>query len=366
MKLIYDVVHGHIGVNSDDLTFIDNLWMKRLKRVKQLGLLDHIFPNASHTRFEHSLGVYHLADEYINYFEKNSHTKLFSEKEKRCVKLAGLYHDIGHGPFSHVFDNEIINNYSLTDDMYLHESRSKWIVEEIFREQQPSGFNGYDIELIKDLIEPNKTKKEKPYLFQIINNKQTGLDIDKFDYMMRDNYHLGLDYNITPQRIFLKSKINPETKNINYHFSIASNIFNVYSNRYKLYREVYCHQTVKTIETMLADAMKQYEPLESMLTKDNFIKLDDSIYTNILFSDCQSSKSILERIEKRDLYNTIYFGNVSDSPCLSKRTVDFTLNFCNQERNPMLNVPFYGKEGFIYNELLPDKFENKLRLVLET
>lgn len=367
MKLIYDVVHGYITINQKDLIFIDSMWMKRLKRVKQLGLLDHIFPNASHTRFEHSLGVYHLAGEYVDFLEKYSSNNLFTEKERRCIQLGGLFHDIGHGPFSHVFDNRVINHYTLGGDMYHHEQRSKWIVEDIFRELQPSGFTGYDIDLIKEIIEPSEDKKEKPYIYQIINNKQTGLDVDKFDYIMRDNYHLGLDYTITPQRIFLKSKINSTTNEINYHFSIAPTIFKVYYNRYKLYRDVYCHQTAKTIENMLADAMKQYPPLQSQLTKKSLIKLDDSIYNHILFGDDEPSKTIIERIEKRNLYEVIYFDKKENSPEIKDGTYvcDFSLNFCNQDKNPMDKIPFYGKEGFIYDEIIPQKYEEHLRLILK-
>ena len=71
-KLIYDTIHGFIHFKNEDLKFLDNRWMKRLKRIKQLGLLDHVFPSASHSRFEHVLGVYNYANIYIDYLENNS------------------------------------------------------------------------------------------------------------------------------------------------------------------------------------------------------------------------------------------------------------------------------------------------------
>ena len=71
MSLIFDTVYGNIQFNKKDLPFLDSKWMKRTKRIKQLGLLDNVFPSASHSRFEHSLGVYYLADKYIKLLESN-------------------------------------------------------------------------------------------------------------------------------------------------------------------------------------------------------------------------------------------------------------------------------------------------------
>ena len=84
MKLIYDTIHDSINIENDDLQFVDNRWMKRLKRIKQLGLLNHVFPSASHSRFEHVSGVYNYANIYMDYLEKNSND--FIKKKLRVDK----------------------------------------------------------------------------------------------------------------------------------------------------------------------------------------------------------------------------------------------------------------------------------------
>ena len=108
MVYIYDKIHGYVHFSENELNFLDNKWVKRLKRIKQLGQLDQVFPCASHSRFEHSIGVSHLAEKYCTILNMNSNRQVFNEKDILCVKLAGLFHDLGHGPFSHVFDNVVL------------------------------------------------------------------------------------------------------------------------------------------------------------------------------------------------------------------------------------------------------------------
>mgnify|MGYP006094681135 FL=1 len=183
MSYLFDIIHGYIKIDDDDKKFINNSWMKRLKRIKQLGVLDNVFPSASHSRFEHVLGVYHIAGLYISKLEENNKRKrkIFTQKEKRCIKLAGLFHDLGHGPFSHVFDNIVLSNIDAADNIYKdHENRSRLITERIFEGMSANEFTGYDIDFIKDLIEPPDNMLytdgnniphyniKKAYLYQII------------------------------------------------------------------------------------------------------------------------------------------------------------------------------------------------------
>jgi len=367
MPLIYDVIHGHIYIDKQNLKFIDNRWMKRLKRIKQLGLLDHVFTSASHTRFEHVLGVYHLATKYMIHLEKNSEIpNLFTEKEKRCVQLAALFHDLGHGPFSHVFDDSVIKNIDISPEFKHHEGRSLWMVEQIFQELQPSDFTRADINMIKNMIDPNpsilyKNKSgttlynvEKPYLYQIVNNKTTGLDVDKFDYLQRDTYHIGLDYSFSPERIFHKSKICPDTGYIIYNSSITGSIYEMFYTRYRLHKDIYNHQTVKIIELMLSDALILSKSKYNFTDIKSFISLDDSIYNNILFDSSNSisikASSILNNIDNRNLYKCLYYGPVKQKNITLENTnadkalhkISLTFNLCNHVSNPLDNIKFYN------------------------
>ena len=401
-KLIYDTIHGFIHFKNEDLNFLDNRWMKRLKRIKQLGLLDHVFPSASHSRFEHVLGVYNYANIYIDYLENNSQSyknkrginRLFTDKEKRCVALGGLFHDLGHGPFSHIFDNVVLPKFCPNIEGATHEKRSQWIVEQIFKEVQPGGFTGYDIDLIKNIIEPPQSMidinsntgiktyigVEKPYLYELINNELNSIDVDKLDYLQRDAKHIGLDYTFNPDRIFNKSFISPITNSIVYDKTVESNIFDMYYTRYKFHKDIYNHKTVKLIELMLGDSLIESNKVYnfcSTINTESYLSLDDSIYHQILFANnsyLEKSKKILEKIEKRDLYKCHHYGEIDDfsdtnwTQTADKiyKKINISFNLCSGERDPLYNVLFkdnhknkiyYGK---LSGRLVPDKFQENI------
>lgn len=406
MPLIFDTVYGNIDVNPNDFKFIDNMWVKRLKRINQLGLLEHVFPSASHSRFEHSLGVYHIAGKYIDILENKSKKKLFTKKEKQCVMLAGLFHDLGHGPFSHVFDNILskINSKNTIND---HETRSKHIVEKIFKEVQPKNFNGYDIDLIKNLINPSSElftntmegyyNVEKPYLFEIINNKINNIDVDKFDYLQRDSKHLGLESNFDPGRIMNKSYVCHERKRLIYDISLQNNIFDLFYTRYKFHKDIYNHKTVKMCELMLLDSLsnlsKEYLNIEDYCKiidgtlSDQFLELDDSIYNKILFSKeekLNTSKHLLKRIEERDLYKCLDIEEISLDDAISSKSlyqekydidcnqIKLSFNLCNGYNDPLNNVLFQNKNngeishGKIYNRLIPSRYQEDINIIYKT
>lgn len=356
MRYIFDMIHGYIEYSDREVLFLDNPWTKRLKRIKQLGLLDHVFPSASHSRFEHSLGVSYLGEHYLNTLEKHSENFRPSETDKLCVKLAGLFHDLGHGPFSHVFDNIILNDSTNT-----HEMRSRQIVEYVFKDVGTiSGLSSaYAIDYIKEMIEPVTNNYISNPLFQIINNTKTNIDVDKFDYLQRDAQHIGLDYSFNPSRIINKSVVKGE--NIVYNYSLASNIHNMFSTRYKFHKDIYNHKTAKLIELMLGDAMLSANNtynFNDISRGPEFITLDDSIYSTLLNTnnkDLQNSRSILQRIEKRDLYKEL----ITHTSLKSSAEIDDFINdtysdirrdkikyinlqytHCNGDKSPLENVIF--------------------------
>ena len=97
--MLYDIIHGNISLCETAKKIIDTVEFQRLREIKQLGCCYLVFPCAVHTRFEHSIGVYHLSKKYVDIL--NVDGKYFTEREKLCISIAGLIHDIGHGPYSH-------------------------------------------------------------------------------------------------------------------------------------------------------------------------------------------------------------------------------------------------------------------------
>ena len=356
MRYIYDMCHGYITYNDQETLFLDNHWVKRLKRIKQLGLLEHVFPSASHSRFEHSLGVSHIADKYVDVLLKNS-CKLhyYNPDYKFCVKMAALFHDLGHGPFSHVFDNVV-----LQDPQNSHEIRSRRIVEYIFQEVgTKSGFNSaYIIDYIKEMIEPVSKAYSCIPFFDIVNNSKNSIDVDKFDYLQRDPRHIGLDIKFDPARIINKSYI--EDDNIVYSNSVSNNILNMFATRYRLHKEIYNHKTVKLIELMLGDSLLEADShfnFKEISKGKHFEKLDDSIYPTILNSDnkdLSTSANILKRIENRDLYKQLWMGDFEDDSHVRDfiddnhsnvspdniKFIHMKYNHCNGDESPLKNVKF--------------------------
>ena len=103
---VYDIIHGYINIDPLAKRIIETEEFQRLREIKQLGCCNQVFPSAIHTRFEHSLGVYHLAKKYIQILNKDGQ---FTDEDIKCITVGALIHDIGHGPYSHLFD-EIVSN----------------------------------------------------------------------------------------------------------------------------------------------------------------------------------------------------------------------------------------------------------------
>jgi HD superfamily phosphohydrolase len=371
--------HGYIPYNDTETRFLDNHWVKRLKRVKQLGLLEHVFPSASHSRFEHSLGVSHIAEKYIETLLTNSGTPVYYNKDyKLCAKLAGLFHDLGHGPFSHVFDNVVIKDSANT-----HEIRSRRIVEYIFSEMgtQPDFKSAYLIDYIKEMIEPISNEYKSIPFFDIVNNTKSSIDVDKFDYLQRDPRHIGLDCTFDPSRIINKSYI--ENNSIVYSQSVSNNIINMFSTRYRLHKEIYNHKTVKLIELMLGDALISADDslsFKEMSKGIEFEKLDDSIYPYILNSDDKDlahAKQILTRIESRNLYKQLWMGNFEEDGEITSfiedqhsdikpddiKYVKIRYNYCNGVESPLNNVIFKTPKNNYNNSDLNKSFEENTVLI---
>ena len=149
-KILNDPVHGHIALDDISLQIIDTRQFQRLRFLKQLGSAYYVFPGASHNRFEHSIGVCHLAAEMILALQLNQPELNISESDVKCVKLAGLCHALGHGPFSHIFDNEFMPQMDPAS-LFSHEKASEDMLDQIVRENDLEITN-VELRFIKDLI----------------------------------------------------------------------------------------------------------------------------------------------------------------------------------------------------------------------
>lgn len=235
-KVINDPVFGFIKVPRGLLLdIVKHRLFQRLSRIKQLGMASVVYPGAQHTRFQHSLGAFHLMSEAILSLQQKGIFIFDSEAE--ALKAAILLHDVGHGPFSHVLEHTLISGIS-------HEQISLMMMEEMNREMQ--GRLTLAIKIFKD-------DYPKRFLHQLISSQ---LDMDRLDYLRRDSFFTGVtEGNIGSARIIkmlnvVDDRLVVEQKGI---YSIE----NYLSSRRLMYWQVYLHKTTVAYEKMLVCLLRR-------------------------------------------------------------------------------------------------------------
>lgn len=288
---IYDFIHGNIIIDDLAKRIINTEEFQRLRSIKQLGCCNYVFPSAVHTRFEHSLGVYHLSKKYIQILNTDGQ---FTEEDIKCITIGALIHDIGHGPYSHLFDEiiDIDKNHEYRSIELLNYMNKKYGLELLKN----------DINTIKEIIYPKNIEsiKKRKYIYQIVSNNN-GIDVDRFDYIMRDIKMTGLNYGIEYERIMNHSKIvNGE---IVYSEKVKTSIDEFFRIRFIMYKEVYNHHTVRAIEYMMKDFIKGMDKImciKNMVESEDwegFIRLNDSIIDSIYHY-----KKMINHIHVRELW----------------------------------------------------------------
>ena len=306
---IYDIIHGNIVIDPLAKRIIDTEEFQRLRSIKQLGCCNYVFPSATHTRFEHSIGVYHLACKYIDILNKDK--EYYNELERKCITIAALIHDLGHGPYSHLFDE-------LFSEEKDHEYRSC----ELFKKMNVEynfHFLEEEIQLISSIINPKQIDipKEKKYIYQIVSNPN-GIDVDRFDYIMRDIKMTGLNYGIEYERIMNHSKI--VDNEIIFSEKVKTNIDDFFRTRFIMYKDIYNHRTVRGIEFMMKEYIQMFDEvfnITDVIEGDNwsiFIRLNDSMINLKCKKDLineekvERSKEmdqIIDNIHRRRIYKSV-------------------------------------------------------------
>lgn len=233
-KIISDPVFGFINVPEGLLSaIVQHPLLQRLTRIKQMGITSYVYPGAQHTRFQHSLGAFHLMSEAILQLQLKG-VKI-TEEEAEAVQAAILLHDIGHGPFSHVFENTIIQDLS-------HEDISLMLMEHMNKE-----FNGK----LDVAIRIFRNQYPKKFLHQLVSGQ---LDMDRLDYLRRDSFFTGVtEGNIGSARIIKMLDVKED------HLVVESkgiySIENFLTSRRLMYWQVYLHKTSVACERMLISTL---------------------------------------------------------------------------------------------------------------
>uniref|UniRef100_A0A670JVL3 HD domain-containing protein n=1 Tax=Podarcis muralis TaxID=64176 RepID=A0A670JVL3_PODMU len=344
-KIVFnDPIHGHIEMHPLLVRIIDTPQFQRLRYIKQLGGTYYVFPGASHNRFEHSLGVGYLAGRLIRALQKRQPELDINQRDILCVQIAGLCHDLGHGPFSHMYDGRFIPRVC-PGTAWKHEDASVKMFEHLIDSNDLRPVLKYyglkpdeDIDFIKEQIAgPIKTEKnssswpyrgrpeEKGFLYEIVANKTSGIDVDKWDYFARDCHHLGIQNNFDYVRFIKFARVCEfeGKKHICTRDKEVGNLYDMFHTRNCLHRRAYQHKISNIIETMITDALlkanphiiikgsggEEYNIATAREDMEAYTKLTDEIFLRILHSDepnLEEAREILCKIERRDLYK--YLG----------------------------------------------------------
>ncbi|HCI57328.1 MAG: HD domain-containing protein [Bacteroidetes bacterium] len=235
-KIINDPVHGFITIPSEFIfDLIEHPYFQRLRRIRQLGLAQYVYPGAVHTRFHHAIGAMHITQIAIETLRNKGHE--ISATEEEAVSAAILLHDIGHGPFSHALEHTLVAHLK-------HEEISMMIMEKI--NESMGGALNMAIEIFKNVY-------PKKFLHQLVSSQ---LDMDRLDYLARDSFFTGVSEGIISSERILKmlnvfdDKLVIDAKGI---YSVEKFIV----ARRLMYWQVYLHKTVLAAENQLINTLKR-------------------------------------------------------------------------------------------------------------
>ncbi|NHV45727.1 MAG: hypothetical protein DSO09_04090 [Candidatus Methanomethylicota archaeon] len=304
--MIKDPVHGYVHISKIEKDVIDTLPLQRLRRIKQLVFADLVYPGANHTRFEHSIGTMHLAGILCRALD-------ISDENTQIIRLAALFHDLGHGPFSHTFESILIKKLNKT-----HEDLTPWIIRgtEIKDILEANGFPSDDIAELAI----GKSRKYKPFFNQILSS---AIDVDKMDFIVRDTHHTGAEYGkvdihrliytmtIVDDNLLLDSSALPTLE----AFLIA---------RVESFKAIYYHKTARAAQILLVKALEIADEelnICEFSSPDEYIKMDDYSMWYLL-KQCERSREIMKAIERRQLPKCAYERELK----LEDRTIVNLLN----------------------------------------
>ncbi|MGC8816268.1 MAG: HD domain-containing protein [Candidatus Hadarchaeum sp.] len=312
IKYIRDPIHGYIGITDVERRIIDTWPVQRLRGIKQLSIASLVYPGGEHTRFSHSLGAMHVAGLIADSLKKSVE---ISENDWQLVRLASLLHDVGHGPFSHSYEELIAEKRGLN-----HEQMGARIVKESELADVLKDC-GYSPDEIVDLAF-GKARKRSDYLHQITASQ---VDSDKLDFLVRDSYYTGVEYGrIDINRLIQAMDVYGNDIAIDLKALYALEAFMI--ARYEMFLAVYYHHAVRSAEIMLHKAMGHADEiigLTSFTDVNEFLKMDDGYVATKLrelnpadFNDpekrrqVEKAKEIMRMLDNRKLLKVAYQRDV--------------------------------------------------------
>ena len=319
-KVLKDPVHSYIHIHYEVIwNCLDSKEFQRLRRIRQLGGDFQVYPTAEHSRFSHSLGVYEIVRRMVT--EVKSLCVELTEYEKVCVMLAGLLHDVGHGPFSHAFEH--ITNHS-------HEEYTAKII--LGNTELNAILRAVSEKLPQDIVSIIQHTHENDILNQIVSGQ---LDADRMDYLLRDSYFTATSYGqFDIERILRTMRVRKTAegrKVIVVKYTGIHSVEDYIMARYQMYWQVYYHPVARSYEAVFIqlfnrlkdifkgdqdyfEDMKVLVPFleESEVSVDEYFKLDENslLYCCALIQDKEDkiAADLARRLQNRNLFEYVDYN----------------------------------------------------------
>ncbi len=292
---IKDPVHGYIYITEPEKTIIDSYPVQRLRRLRQLAGSEYVYPGANHTRFEHCVGVMYLAGKVL---ENPNVSQIITDEEAQTTRLAALLHDVGHGPFSHVFEYLLVRDLDKT-----HEDITSWLIEKSELADK-LGKMGYRPEELAKLAVGKLHKPGRAFLDQVISS---AVDVDKQVFIVRDTYHTGAEYGFID--IFrLIHALDVLGENLAVELGALSALESFIIARIESFKSIYFHRVGRAGQIMLALAMEKANEelgLTGFKTPEEYLAMDDYTVWSAA-RKCEKSRQIIEDLERRRMLKCAY------------------------------------------------------------
>ena len=302
---ITDPIHDFIRLNRNERQIIDTSVFQRLRRIKQLSGAHLTYPGAQHTRFEHSLGVMHIASMAGIALQSKGIT---TKDDISNLRLAALLHDIGHGPFSHLFE-EVLQRKNKKS----HEQIGKQIIRNTEIGDILSK-NGFDKKLIQNLA---MGEGKLQFMNEIVSG---ALSADMMDYLLRDGYFTGAEHaKIDHNRITYSLDVYKNKLALDH--SALVNFETMMISRFQMFKAVYFHKTVRAGEVMLLEAMTLADDELGLtsLTMNDYVKHTDESVMALLLSvpetttELKNAKKIANDYQDRKLFKCVFESTLSSN-----------------------------------------------------
>ncbi|WP_229252817.1 HD domain-containing protein [Dyadobacter helix] len=299
-KIINDPVYGFISISSDLLfDLVEHPYFQRLRRIKQLGLADVVYPGALHTRFHHALGAMHLMSQTLRALQEKGH--LIWGPEIEAAQIAILLHDLGHGPFSHVLESVLMPGVK-------HEAITLALMKDLNRQM-----NGR-LDMAIQMFEGTYPRK---FFHQMVSSQ---LDMDRMDYLNRDSFYTGvIEGSIGADRLIKMFDISHDQLVVEEKGLLS--IENFLHARRLMYWQVYLHKTLLSAQAMLTQILRRARELSNdgrvLFATPDFSRFIVNTYSLADFENNPDLLQSFNALDDNDVWASVKGWASHEDPVLS-------------------------------------------------